>query len=263
MSAGASRARSLLAGLLGLLGAGGFVLAVGGNANAPVALPLGGLLVAAVAAQLPRFSAQLLARSAWWSNAMLGLLLVLFGSRHELRGGLPMLLGPGLALLVADRRSLSAATQDAGFRPAAWLGTLQLLMVLALADAQTLTLFALLEGNRGHQAMAFLEGLAAAGLVVGFFGLLRLSLWGALCNALTSALFALSLLLGDFPSLHEVKPPLVALSTLQVLVAAPMLLSSLFRWAPPSPSPRARDLVGKGLVLATLAAGLLAALLRR
>ena len=68
-----------------------------------------------------------------------------------------------------------------GYTPTAFAGTLQLLMVLVLADMQTCLLLGALEGTDHPRAMAMFVA-AAALFVVAFVGLYRLRVWGVMVS---------------------------------------------------------------------------------
>ena len=244
-----SRARSILAAVVSLGCATYFFATLARGAKAAAILVPISVGAAAAATMMPFLAAQLMARSVWWSNFLLGMLLTALGSHHEARGGVGLLVGCGFALLVADRRALASAADRDGFRPAAYEGTLQLMLVLALADAQTLTLFALLE-RESFPATAKVYALVACGLVAGFVGLLRLSLWGVTLTMSSAAALAAVIITGHFPQDSIVAPPLLAMATLQLAVPLPMLLSMLLKRRGPEIPARVRALVARGFVVA-------------
>ncbi len=251
------RARALAAGALGLAGGAGFALQFGSGVKGAAWMPVVELVVAAVVAQVPSLGAQLLARGVWWAALVLGSLLCLVGSGNERSLGASLVAGAGLALVVADRRTLAAAAESAGFRPAAYAGTLQLLMVLALADAQTLGLFAVIEagGTTLHRtSVAF--GAASLAFLVGFVGLLRLALWGVVVTVSTAAALAGALATAAVRADRDLVAPLFAMLTLQVLAPVPMIVSMVTRRPLPAPSPRVRSVAATGVVVAVMAVSL-------
>ncbi len=154
----------------------------------------------------------------------------------------------GAALLALGRAGLAESERRAKFVPAAFRSSLLLLMVLALADAQTFGLFgaAVLDDS---PALGALLMAAAVGLAVGFVLLMRLSLVGLLVNV--AACFGV-LGLAIVERLDKLRPVLATLAAVHVLVAAPTLVSAA-RGRPVGValSPRARSL-GATAVIVTL-----------
>jgi hypothetical protein len=247
------RLRATLAGAAGLVGALAFRMNLGPDPKPAVWIPVLGPVVAALMVQLPAMGPQLLARGLWWSNVVLGVILATLGGRSESTIGLTLLYGCGAALVLADRRALAAAAERADFRPVAYAGTLQLLMVLALADAPTLALFASIERGRhggiGHLALAA----AAAALLVGFVGLYRLALWGVLVTAATSLALGVAVAARVVVVHREMDQAVMAICAVQLLVVAPMLASIAARRPLPAPSPRLRGALANALVIALAA----------
>ena len=248
-----SRLRAALAALVGLGGAGVFVFKIHGGAKAAAYIPPTALIVAAAAAQVPWLGAQLLARGLWWSNLVLGVLLVFFGSRSEATLGLGLAVACGAALVMADRRALTAAAESAGFRPAAYGGTLQLLMVLALADAQTLGLFAVIEArHQGPTATVF--ALVALGLLAGFVGLMRLALWGVGLTMASSAALLFVIVTAAVRVDRDLRLPLGAVAALQLAAPLPMLASMALKKRLPEAPLRVRGMIANGVIVAVVLA---------
>lgn len=211
----------------------------------PMAMPL----VAAGAVWGGSLGAQLLARAAWWSNLVLGLMIAVIGSSSEQDYTIFLSLGAGTALLVTGRAGVPAASERTGFAPTRFRTTLLALMVLALADASTLLLFGLLDLGR-----AWPLALAGTALLVGFVGLYRIRLWGVLLNTATSLGLAFVLATRIVRVDSDLNTPLIALGLLQALVAAPMLASLLLdRPLPALPQRDAGRLGGAIVALAMLA----------
>lgn len=246
------RLRTLLAGAAATAAGLTFFLKIGANPKPIAAMPVLAPVVGAVLVQFSSLGAQLLARGLWWSNFVLGLVLVFAGSRSESTVGLTLVLGCGAALALADRRSLTGAAERADFRPVAYAGTLQLLMVLALADAPTLLLFSQIEARHGERADPAALMAAAALLLVGFVGLYRLRLWGVLVTAGTGLALGTALATGVVRLDRDLNAPLTAICAVQVLAAAPMLVSLATRRPLPALPSRTRG------ALATVAIALLA-----
>ena len=140
--------------------------------------------------------------------------------------------GCGGALLLVGRKGLGEAGERAGYSPSAFRSSLLLLMVLALADAQTFLLFSLLEwddgmvGSGGAGLMLLCAGVL---LVVGFIGLYRLAAWGALLNVATCAVVLVLALSRAVEVNSDIRPVVAILTSLQLLVAAPMMASLAVR----------------------------------
>lgn len=227
-------------------------------------LPLVALVVAAPFAFVRSLGAQLLARALWWSNLFLGVVLCVLGARHERPSGLALTLLCAAALLLADRRTLQGAAQARGARPAAHAGSIQLLMILALADAQTLLLIGVLhlEGSKDRVFPGALLLAAAGALVVGFVGLYRLALWGVAVTMITALTLLVVLTSKAIRIDGDVVPPLIVLAILQILAPLPML-RSVFTGKPlPAPSPRARSLAASAVIVVVALVGSVAVLVR-
>ncbi len=244
------RLRAIAAGVAATAGSTFFLMSLGSNPKPIAWVPVIGPAVAALLVHFSSLGAQLLARGLWWSNVVLGMILVFAGSRRESMVGLSLVLGCGAALALADRRSLVAAAERADFRPVAYAGTIQLLMVLALADAPTLLLFTHLAARDGHGRASFAMGAAAVALLVGFVGLYRLSLWGVLVTAGAALSLGVALASGAVTVDHDLTRPLTLICAVQVLVAAPMLLSLATRRPLPAVSPRVRGALATALLVA-------------
>lgn len=256
------RLRATLAGAAALVGAAVFRLNLGSDPKPASWIPVLGPVAAAVLAHVPSLGAQLLARGLWWSNLVLGVILCALGSRRESAVGLSLVIGCGAALVIADRRALAAAAERAGFRPVAFAGTIQLMMVLALADAPTLLLFATLESDHPASRAAVALAATAAALLVGFIGLYRLALWGVLVNVGASLALGAALATRALSVERDLVTPLLALSALQVLVALPMLASIVTRRPLPAPSARTRGALATALVVALALASVAVSLSR-
>lgn len=259
----AFRPRMLAAAGAGLLG--GTVLgSLMIRKNEPsVAIPLAALLVAAVVAHVQRLGAQLLARGLWWSNLALGLCLCTLGSVSERGAGAMLVVGTGAALLFAERRALAGAGASRGAKPARHAGTVQIVMILALADALTLLLVGTLSADSySHRTSAYLFFAAALALVVGFVGLYRLALWGVLVTMGTALTLAVVLGAELVSTDSDFRAPLLIVSAIQLATPLPMLYSLAARRPLPALSPRLRSMLADVVVVAVMATGLVAAAVR-
>lgn len=255
-----ARIRSIVAALSGLAGGAYFFFALPDTAKPAAYIPPVSLVLAAVAAQIPKLGAQLLARGVWWSNLVLGVLLTILGSSSEGHLGVGLTVACGAALVLSDHRALTAAADAAGFRPAAYVGTLQLLLVLALADAQTLILFAVIEAS-DHGASTKLFALVAAGLLVGFVGLLRLALWGVGLTMASSFVLAAAIVSGAVRIDHDLHKPLLVIAAMQLVVPLPMLASMALKRRLPEAPTLLRAHLARGVVIAVVALTVLARVL--
>ncbi len=221
------RWRALIAGLAGVLGSALLLQEVDGTYA--VLIPIAGLVLAGGAAHANHLGAQLFARAAWWSNLLLGLFITLVGSQSERAEGVTLALGCGVALLVADRKALVEATARGGYSPIAYRGTLQVVMVLALADMQTLLLFGSLAVADGTEGAGLVLLGAAAAMTVGFVGLYRLRFWGVLVTTATALVLAVAILARVVRLDDDIVPALLVLAALQLTAPAPMAISLLRR----------------------------------
>jgi hypothetical protein len=244
--------RKWVAGLAGVAAAVRlFVLAEG---YPTIYIPVLGLFAAAIAVHFAGLGPQLFARAVWWSNLGLGALLcILDGGRSDREAGLVFALACALALVVIGRKGLAEASERAAYVPAAFRGSLLLLMVLALADAQTFALFTAVALDKS-EGPAWVPGAASVCFVAGFVGLYRLRLWGAVLNAAT-ALAVIALVSARMVHVHrDLDPVMIVLGVVQLLAAAPMF-AAVARGRPlPAPGRRARAIGVHGVILAVVGA---------
>src|SRR5262249_18610334 len=142
-------------------------------------MPTGLLVAAAALAHGRSAGSQLLTRAILWANLILAVVAAWVGNHHEVPIAAILRASTGAALLVLGRAGLDRAEGD--FVPVAFRSTLVALLVMALADAQTLALFGSLfvadsfEAGTGWAALAI-----AGGLCLAVLGLYRLRVWGLL-----------------------------------------------------------------------------------
>lgn len=264
MSGRALFLRRIVAGLAGV-GAGVYFIALMDDSRGAALIPLIGLLIAAVVIHAPGLGPQLLARAAWWSSFALGVMLCFLAESAIRPAGIALVLSCGAALLIAGRREIGAAGEQGGYAPTAFRSTLLLLMVLALADMQTFLLLGVLslgESGSRNTPGALLMLLASAGYVVGFVGLYRLALWGALQNLAISAgllvLFSAGLVHGD----PEIRAIVAVVTGIHILATTPMLATLVFNLDLPKAGPRLRAF-GAGAVIVAVGAASLAKVMMR
>lgn len=247
--------RKLVVGLAGVLGGLVLVFGMHGGGTDELAIPLVELVIAAVVVHLPALGPQLFARAVWWSNLGLGAIICLLGNSNSAnsRPAFLFVVLCAFALLAVGRRGLGDAGERGGYAPAAFKSSLLLLMVLALADAQTFFLFIVLVWrDQEHLGTTLVLGPAVAAYVVGFVGLYRLRPWGAFLNALASLVLLVVTAARVTEMDRELRHIVEVLTAVHVLAAAPMLLSLGTGRALPAVGPRVRAVLGVGAVLAVV-----------
>lgn len=213
------------------------------------------LVLAGVLAHHGEVGSQLVARSVWWANLVLGLLLSLVGSSWERELGLVLTGSTGIALLTMGRLGLDEDERSA-FRPVAFRTTLTLGMIMAVADAQALTLFGALsleDTGKFSRTNSWLLLLSALLLVIAIIGLYRLRVWGLLLAALTAALVAGLAFTGAYGFDGALAAALGITSLVQIALPAPIVLAIVRGRAPAasaSPSRLARAV--PALVIVTM-----------
>jgi hypothetical protein len=249
--------RVVLASLVAVAGAVAFRLSLHAD-ELTIYIPVGAVALGAVAIHFNSLGAQLFGRALFWSNFVLGAVLCLIGSGSEHKSSLGLLFGCGLALVLAERRALAEAADARGFRPSAFAGTIELLMVLALADAQT----CLLLGVVGKTAFSWFFYVSTLALVVGFVGLYRLALWGVVITMTTATALSAGMLLGVL-QMHEASVPFGLVFGAQVVAPLPMVYSLATKRPLPQMNPRLRSKAASAFILAVMLLGLIACLGRR
>jgi hypothetical protein len=244
--------RKLLASAAGVLGAIFLTVKVGKPSEALIlAIPVGGPAIAALIVHRPTLGPQLLARAIWWSNLGLGAFLCVVGGMSERSYGIMMVLGCGAALLVIGRKGLAEAIERAAFVPAAFRGSLLLLMVLALADAQSFAFFTIIEHDRSNDSATALA-LGAIAFTVGFIGLYRLAVWGALVSVATAFTLFVGTYRGIIRPSRELDALVLLITGVQMLAAAPMLLAMVRGKPLPAPPQRVRAILAPAAIIAVM-----------
>jgi hypothetical protein len=258
-----SGARKLLIGATSALALAGSLVAftpLGGEYfNWFLMLPVVCLVLAAVAALLAPLPMQLFARAVQWSNLGLGVVLTILGTGRERAGGTYLAIGCGIALLAMGNRGLLEGERRAGFVPAAFRSSLLLLMVLALADAQSFALFGAARFKDGIFGPLMAAG--ALALAVGFVLLVRMSLAGLVLNVATcTILLVATFLLRD--GFGELPTVVGALCVVHLLVAIPTALSVLRGKELMTLGPRLRGILATLVVVGLMAIATITTLLR-
>ncbi len=227
-------------------------------------LPLLGLVASAVIIHRASLGAQLLARAIWWANLGLASILCFLGAGGNdiLIGGALMAIGCGTALVVVGRKGLAEASERENYAPPAFRSSLLLLMVLGLADAQTFLLFAFLDATEHTPKLrAFLPvGIA---YLVGFIGLYRLAIWGALLDMATSIAMLLYLLGGGLHGDGDIRVVVYILCSAQLVASIPLGLGLLLKRPLPGFPTRVRALAAPAVVIVVVVTDLIAAYSRR
>jgi len=221
-------------------------------------IPVGGLFLAIFAAQITPLWAQLFARAMQWSNLGLGLALSLFGSRSEANRGLVLALACGAALLTMGGRGLLQAQR--GAMPAALRGALLLLMVLALADAESFAVFGFAGVSDANALFGGLLLFAAFALLVGFVLLARLSLLGVIVNGVACLVVLVDC--AQYTSKDTLRAVLVTLAVVHLAVVIPTLLAASRGRDLVTLRPRTRAILANGLVVALMLAAIVPCALR-
>lgn len=185
-----------------------------------VALPVLTLLGGVAVVKRRGAGAAMLLRALLWSSLLLGGL-----ATSAEPGVLPVLsvggaLVSGTALLLLGENGLEPERYSGSFVPSAHREALTLIMILAMADAQTLVSWA--QASRWYHPAPGVLGLV---MTIGIIGLYRLRTWGLLFNAAANVGIASVALAG---LLHLPIPVVVALTItagLQLLLLVPVLLS--------------------------------------
>ena len=253
--------RRLLAGIGGLGSGIALVVWVHDHNIYKVAPAILAVLVAAFAVHVPRLGPQVFARAAWWANLGLGSMIA-FTSASESDEALSYLAPSAFALLVVGRQGIAEAEERTGHVAGAFRSALLLLMVLALADAQTFTVFGLITLDADPIGYTLLLFGAAGALVIGFVGLFRLALWGAVVNAVVCAAMFVLALLGFLGGRDTIRVALLVLTGLHVLVAAPVILAAIRGAKLPSLPSRIRTILMTGGILLVVALAALRVALR-
>jgi hypothetical protein len=158
-------------------------------------LPAGLLGLSALLVWSRSVGGQLIARAVWWSNLILGTVIALASNHSERSVAALLVASTGAALLAAGDRALDAPERSGRFVPLAFRGTLMCMLVMAMADAQSLLLFGSLERGAcdelGHCHSINPTMLAIAGaLLLSVYGLYRLRVWGLGLVLVASAVLA-------------------------------------------------------------------------
>lgn len=191
-----------------------------------LALPLAAILLSLLLLRSTSAGGQMLLRALLWSSALLGALVnIVEPSVVPVTAAFAGVVAGG-ALLILRQHGLEPERYTGSFAPVAHRGVLTLMMILAVADAQTLVSWT--NGSYWHHPAAGICGMA---MVVGIVGLSRLELWGLLLSAMMSLGVAIAALLGWLGLPLGVVAMISGTAGAQVLLAA-IVLRSVHRGTP-------------------------------
>jgi hypothetical protein len=197
-----------------------------------------------------RLTAQLLARGAWWSMLLLGMLVAMSG-RRDAGFGVFVASCSGGALLAAGGAGLASRGR---FAPVAFRSTILISLVLAIADTGAITWFGV--GAATFDRMTWIPCVAVP-MIIGVIGLVRLRTWGLIVNAITNVAI-IALVATDTLALPSPLRQLFMVSAaVQLLIPLPMLVS-IVRGKAPNPAAwrRTKLVVPIAIILAIVGASL-------
>jgi hypothetical protein len=212
----------------------------GGPLPSALWLPTLLLLASALLVWRRHVGGQLLARAVWWSNLILGTVIATTANGTDRPIAAYLALCTGGALLAVGRSDLHEATPSGSFLPLAFRGTLMCMLVMAMADAQSLLLFGALDVTAHMQPRQGIPIAIAIPLVASVIGLYRLRLWGLLLTLGGSALLAAAALSGALDVPGPLRVAYVVTAAAQWLVSLPLVVALIRRRAPAAPSLRTR-----------------------
>jgi hypothetical protein len=222
----------------------------GGHLPWQLWIPAGLLGAAALLVHHRHSGSQLLVRAVLWSNLLLGMVVAWAGGGSREVPVAAILAGStGVALLLLGRHGIDGDARGDRFVPVAFRSTLTAILVMALADAQTLLLFGSLTFSESRSYNT--TGLTSLALAIAFFtsiaGLYTLKVWGLLLNLVSCAAIITASAFGaiDLPPLF--RWAFIATAALQILLAVP-LLAALVTGARRQPPALARGGVWLGAV---------------
>jgi hypothetical protein len=243
---------------------GPMVAAVGlsradGRPAVAIWVPIALLVLSAALVHRRAVGSQILARSVWWANLVLGILLSIAGSPSAARSlGAILVVACGAPLLAMGSSGLDEGGRSA-FRPVAFRTTLMLAMTMAVADAQALLFWgvAQLEDNERVPGLV----LVGAALVssVSIVGLYRLRVWGLLSGALSATAVIVLMLSGVCRLDGPLSPCFITTSAVQLLLPCPIFVAIARGRAPAAVTPSRAGRLALGLVVGAMMVGALAA----
>lgn len=190
-------------------------------------LPAGLLAASALLLHHRNLGSQLFARAVLWSNLILGIVVTFLANVRERPIAIALAATTGAALLLVGRAGLTHETRGGRFVPVAFRATLLALMVMALADAQSLAFFGTLEleswAPSPPRAAVFFA--LAGALLAAIAGIYRLRVWGLLLGAVSWLALASVALAGALRLPGGLIAAFVATSALQLSISAPLFVA--------------------------------------
>jgi hypothetical protein len=184
------------------------------------AVPTLSMLIGAALASRPSAGAQMLSRALLWSTLALASLAVIAEPGVLALASVVAALCCGTGLLLLGAHGLEPERYTGAFVPAAHREELTLVMILAVADAQTLLAWAM--GSAWHYPA---PGVCGVAMLIATFGLFRLRLWGLGLNLGMNLIIAVAALLGALRLPEAVVALLTTTACLQVVLSVPVFVA--------------------------------------
>mgnify|MGYP000391821280 CR=1 FL=1 len=184
----------------------------------------------------PRLGAQLLCRSVWWSNLVVGLLVAMnYTATLDKLAGALIAVACAVALVSVGEQGLDVQEPDHPFAPVRFRGHLQLALVMAAADALTLAFSSLLQLRFGMAGWNLLATTRYAGptvcaavvMAVAVWGVYRLRTWALFLNLVANIAIAYLALEGTLNLSPSVSVALATTAAVQSFIPVPILAVAL------------------------------------
>lgn len=173
--------------------------------------------------------AQLFARAVWWSHLVLGGIIAMCANGTDHKRGIAMAIASAAALLFAGREQLASPTS--AFAPNMFRGSLTAILVMALADVQSLLLFGMIGSSDNGGGMGILSTLLlliAGVMAIAVYGLFRLRMWALVLTALADvALVGLMSQSGALPG--GLRTAYVVSAAVQIALMLPIVMAIVRR----------------------------------
>jgi hypothetical protein len=190
-------------------------------------MPTGLLVAAAVLAHHHHTASQLLVRAILWSNLLLGVVVAWVGNGRERSVAAALAVATGLAIFALGRRGLDGDARGDRFAPIAFRSTLVAILVMALADAQTLMLFGSLSlaGPWPHTTSGVSLLVLSGALLASIVGIYLMRVWGLLFNIAACVGIIVAVVAGAFYLPTLIQAAFIATAALQLLLLFPLFLA--------------------------------------
>lgn len=180
--------------------------------------------------------AHLLARAVWWSHLVLGSVILCCARAAEAKAGITMAIGSAVALLLAGRQQL--ASSSSAFSPVQFRSHLTAILVMALADVQSLLLFGLLSRSDAGEPFGLSSCLLliAGVMAIAVFGLFRLRMWALVLTGVADlGLIAVMSQCGALPM--GLRTAYIASAAVQIVLMIPIVAAIARRSSIPMAPP--------------------------